>query len=110
MKLWSASGTLLHTWKDHCYIDVVGSTDGNYIAFNAGGTNSVHVINLENNEIFKSFEEEDRIRSMAMSKDGKFLLINSSCITPMINLWDIEGEKIIQSFHGHKQEKYILRC
>lgn len=45
-----------------------------------------------------------------MSKDGKFVLANCSDSNPVINLWSISQNKIVQQYTGHKQSKYVLKC
>lgn len=89
MKLWSVDGTLLHTWKDFWYIDVVWNKENNLIWFHAG-SNKIKVLDLDTKLIVASFEEEEKIRSISMSGDGKFLLTNWSEVNPAINLWSID--------------------
>lgn len=107
MKMWSKDGTLLHTWNTNCYIDVVNNRENGLIAYYTGS--KINIIDLETKEVVKSLEEEEKVRSITMSHDGKYLLANCSDIHPVINLWHIEQAKIIQRYMGHKQSKYVLK-
>jgi WD repeat-containing protein 26 len=89
MKLWSVDGTLLHTWKDFWYIDVVWSRENNLVCFHAG-SNKIKVLDLDSKQIVISLEEDEKIRSISMSSDGKFLLTNWSEVNPAINLWSLD--------------------
>lgn len=50
------------------------------------------------------------MRSLTLSADGKFLLSNCSDKDPVIHLWNIDKEEIVQSYKGHSQSKYVLKC
>mmetsp|Transcript_39914 Transcript_39914/g.45802 ORF Transcript_39914/g.45802 Transcript_39914/m.45802 type:complete len:109 (-) Transcript_39914:406-732(-) len=108
MKLWTIEGATLHTWKDFWYIDVASNRQNNLVCIQIS-SNKIKIIDLDSKEIVKSLDEDDKIRSISMSRDGKFLLVNCSEVNPVINLWSIEHEKIIQKFTGHKQSKYVLK-
>lgn len=108
MKLWSLEGTLLHTWTDHRYIDVVGNRTNNLIAFYTGSM--IKILDIDTKEVVKDLEEEDKVRSITMSKDGEYVLANCSESEPEIKLWSIEHGRVIQKYTGHKQSKYVLKC
>jgi hypothetical protein len=49
----------------------------------------------------------DAITSFALSKDGKYCLLNLS--TQEVVLLDLHKKKVIQKYIGHKQNKFVIR-
>lgn len=109
MKLWDLNGTCLHTWDTDRYIDVVCNPENNLIAYYTGS--GINVLDIESKQVVAKLEETGKVRSITMSKDGKYVLANSNDKDEKarINLWNIEQEKIVQSYIGHIQEKYVLK-
>lgn len=54
--------------------------------------------------------EKNVITSADISKDGKYLIVNTSFKYPELHKWDLETFEIVQIYSGHKQEKFMLRC
>lgn len=111
MKMWSKDGTLLHTWTEDRYIDVVCNRSNNNIAYYTGS--QIWILNTDTKEIIKTLDEQDKVRSITMSLDGKYLLANTTekedNTTAVIHLWNIETGKIIQQYTGHVHDKYVLK-
>jgi WD40 repeat protein len=55
-------------------------------------------------------EEKDTIRSICLSKDGRYLLSNTSDKTPTIYLWDLFKREKVNKYRGHKQDMNIIEC
>ncbi len=64
---------------------------------------------LSLNTLFK-IVEKDNLISFDISQRGYYIITNTSFKFPKINLWDVEGNKILKSFAGHTQERFIIRC
>lgn len=111
MKMWSVQDkACLKTWDTYYFTDLATGYEGNHFAFLAGGTNTVHFVNVQTREIEHKIEEEDKVRSITMSRNGKYLLSNFSESNPTINLWNVSNRKHIQKYTGHVQSKYILNA
>jgi WD40 repeat protein len=52
----------------------------------------------------------DTVTSIALSRDGRYLLANESLKMPRIVLYDLNRKEVVHRFRGHKQEMFILRC
>eukprot|EP01017_Pseudomicrothorax_dubius_P029662 TRINITY_DN3625_c0_g2_i1.p1 TRINITY_DN3625_c0_g2~~TRINITY_DN3625_c0_g2_i1.p1 ORF type:complete len:183 (+),score=34.14 TRINITY_DN3625_c0_g2_i1:102-650(+) len=57
-----------------------------------------------------TLQESDSILSTALSRDNKFLIVNTSFKVPEIHLWSLATFEIVKTYRGHVQEKFILRC
>lgn len=123
--MWTREGQLLHTWNANCYIDVVNNPENNLIAYYTG--NNINILSIDTKEVVKTLytgnnlfnirykflypnTDDEKVRSITMSRDGQYLLANCSESDPVINLWNISQNKIVQKYAGHKQNKYILKC
>lgn len=54
--------------------------------------------------------EKDIVISAEISKNGKYMIINTSFKYPELHKWDLETFEILQIYSGYKQEKFMLRC
>lgn len=57
--------------------------------------------------------ESVSITSLALSSDGRFLLVNTSSSdveSPEIHIWDLAEERLCQKFKGFKQKRYVIRA
>jgi len=45
-------------------------------------------------------DEQATVISMDLSKDGKFLLVNTSFSTPELHLWQLERRTIVGKYTG----------
>ena len=85
----------------------------------AATTNSILFYNLDNKEKgdhtpVDSIHMNDVIISCAISKldYGRYILVNSSKATPVLNLFKLTNEKkeIERKFFGHRQERFTIKC
>ncbi len=47
---------------------------------------------------------------MALSRDGRHLLTNTSFKFPALHLWDIQATSLQGSYFGHKQQRFEVEC
>ena len=52
----------------------------------------------------------DKVFSISLSKDGRFLLCNVSFEQPRIEMYDLNRKEVVQKFKGHKQQIYLIKC
>jgi len=48
--------------------------------------------------------------SAEITRDGRYMLLNTSFKYPELHKWDLINFEIVQIFSGHFQEKFMLRC
>lgn len=74
--------------------------------------NSVMFYNDNLSTLINKHQLNDVIVSCSISKKdkGKYLLVNSSKATPMIELIDISSFKVIGKYFGHRQDKFNIKC
>jgi tricorn protease-like protein len=105
------NGSCLHTWDTDRYIDVVCNYENSLIAYYTGS--EIAVLDIETKQVVTKLEETGKVRSITMSQDGKYILANSNDkndnTKARINLWNIESAKVVQTYVGHIQEKYVLK-
>jgi len=100
---------ILHTFDSHYYfINLVSCRQNNVVAYYVGS--KICILDLDTKNVVKSLDEDDKVREMSMSSDGKYIITNWSNDDPVINLWSIDKGKIIQKYKGHTQDKYVLKC
>jgi WD40 repeat protein len=111
MKMWSKEGVLLHTWNTDRYVDLVCNRVDNNVAYYTGSI--ICILNTDTKAIIKTLDEQDKVRSITMSLDGKYLLANTTekeeNATAVIHLWNIETNMIVQQYSGHVHDKYVLK-
>ena len=74
--------------------------------------NSVMFYNDNLTTVLNTHQLNDVIVSCAISKTdkGKYILVNSSKATPMIELIDVSSFTVIGKYFGHRQDKFNIKC
>ena len=77
-----------------------------------GHVHQIKILNLRDiNMEFDSIDKSKNICSIAMSKDGHHLLVNSDRQSPCIDLYElINPPRHVKSFTGHKQRNFMIEC
>ncbi|KAI8605976.1 WD40-repeat-containing domain protein [Dissophora ornata] len=96
-------GDVVHSWPFPVR-DLAISGDGKTLVAMAGPF--INVISLEDFNEINKFEETDGVTAISLSKDGQFLLVNT---TLKIHLWSLAEGRIIRNFSGHKQGLFVIR-
>lgn len=68
---------------------------------------------LEEPELSYEVETSDTVTSMALTKDGKHLLLNVSFKEPRLELYNLNGGRanLVRKYKGgHEQSMFVLRC
>ena len=56
-------------------------------------------------------EASDTLLSIALSKDGRYLLANLSFKLPRLEIYDLDRKgEVVARYRGHKQEMFIVKC
>ena len=110
--LWNINGDIIHKWSGMRIHDLAITKCGEkMIAMSEKRVVVFSIKNLSPSEtdspILQTLIESDSITSMTISRDSKYLLVNMS--TQEIHLWDIELQKIIKKYNGHKQGRFVIR-
>jgi WD40 repeat protein len=82
-----------------------------YILIVSATTNSILIFNYLDKSEVSTIKLNDAIISCGISKQdkGKYLLVNSSKATPVINLICIESKNILRKYFGHRQERFSIK-
>ncbi|KAG0198512.1 hypothetical protein BGX28_008047 [Mortierella sp. GBA30] len=112
MFLMSTAGDVLRSW--HFPVrDLAISSDGKTLVV-MGGT-IIRLINLVDMSEISKLEESDSITAINLSKDGQYLLVNTTirpAQQPMrrdIHLWNLAEGRIVQKYSGYKQGMFVIR-
>jgi len=84
----------------------------NFVIAVSATTNSILLYDIATKTEVEKIPINDVIISCAISKldGGKFLLVNSSKATPVLNLYNLEICKNERKYFGHRQERFINKC
>eukprot|EP01016_Furgasonia_blochmanni_P001966 TRINITY_DN1077_c0_g1_i7.p1 TRINITY_DN1077_c0_g1~~TRINITY_DN1077_c0_g1_i7.p1 ORF type:complete len:683 (+),score=130.07 TRINITY_DN1077_c0_g1_i7:1-2049(+) len=110
LNLWTSSGEKLWTMKTNRVSDLLVENEGKILFAICASFHRILVIDLQKREEIKNIEEKDVIISASMSKDNRFLLVNTSYKNPELHLWCLKSFEMVQRYTGHFQEKYMIRC
>ncbi|KAF9318920.1 hypothetical protein BG003_010336 [Podila horticola] len=112
MLLMSDQGDVRYTWPFPVR-DVAVSPDGRTLI--AMGGTIIRIISLDDMSELKKLEESDSITAISLSRDGRYLLANTTAKPAHppqqreIHLWNLEEGRIERRYVGHKQGRYIIR-
>ncbi|KAK3827521.1 MAG: WD40-repeat-containing domain protein [Benniella sp.] len=101
--LMSTSGDVLHSWQ-YPVQDLAISEDGKILVVMCGII--IRVINLVDMTEIRKLDESDGIMAISLSKDGQYLLVNT---TPKIHLWSLTEGRIVRKYSGFKQGLFVIR-
>ncbi|RKP22026.1 WD40 repeat-like protein, partial [Rozella allomycis CSF55] len=104
--LWNIDGSKHHIWTGLRVTDVCVLKDGLRALFTANETKII-LVNLENFEFVCTIQESDSISSLKLSGDSSNFLVNLA--SQEIHLWNIEQRKLVSTYVGHKQGRYVVR-
>ena len=94
--------------------DVAVSRDGQRLIATFSD-NVIQTFDTTTKEPVSSVQESVSITSLFLSKDDKYLLVNTNSHEdpdmeePEIHIWDMRKMKVEQKFRGFKQTKYVIR-
>ncbi|KAJ3286561.1 hypothetical protein HDU79_006404 [Rhizoclosmatium sp. JEL0117] len=104
--LWSVEGHVLHKWNGVRVTDLNITSDGKKMV--TISDKRVRVFDLVSKEEIASLQEHDAITSICVAQNGRFALVNVSACQE-IHLWDMEENRVLRKFMGHKQSRFVIR-
>ncbi|OMH84571.1 WD repeat-containing protein 26 [Zancudomyces culisetae] len=107
MFMWSVEGKILHSWNVPRIHDLSVSSDGTKILV-ADNENKILLFNFATKTPYSAIKEVSNILSISFALDSKFALVGVQ--NSQLHLWDLEAQKIILTYDGHKQGTYVSRC
>jgi len=110
MILWNKKGELMEKIKHSRVLDLVVAESGNLVYAVCAGSYKIGVFDIQKKKDINQILEKDVIISTTITKDGKFLLVNTSYKNPELHLWSLVNYELVQRYTGHVQEKYMIRC
>lgn len=75
--------------------------------------NRIQIFDTATKQVLLGMTETVSITSLALSMDGRYLLVNTSSNDverPEIHIWDLVEEQLCQKFKGFKQKRYVIRA
>ncbi|KAF9426877.1 hypothetical protein BGZ94_005875 [Podila epigama] len=110
--LMSTSGEVLHSWTIPVR-DLAITSDGKTLV--ATNNTTIRLISLVDMVETKKFEEMDDITAICLSKDNRYLLVNTTVKPtqlPMlreVHLWDLQEGKVKHKYAGYQQGRFVIR-
>jgi WD40 repeat protein len=84
--------------------DILYSDDRDLLIISCFASKSIVLFDIMNKvEVYK-FTTNDNILSMSLNRTGKYLLVNTSTISPMIAMFNLQTKTNERNFFGHRQE------
>ncbi|KAL4558614.1 hypothetical protein LXL04_036815 [Taraxacum kok-saghyz] len=107
--MWDTQGNEIKAWRGARMpkvLDIAVTPNGEYL-ITVFSDKDIRVLNLGTN-CERVITEEHPITSLAVSGDGRCLIVNLN--SQEIHMWDVEGvwEKPLR-YKGHRQCKYVIR-
>ena len=105
--IWDVTGRQLDSWKghsEHHIHDMSVTPDGSRII--TISDKHIRIYNLET-KLEQIISEEKSVTSLSVSGDGKLALVN--LLNQEIHLWDIEDNRLLFKYVGHRQKRYVIR-
>ncbi|KAI8077812.1 WD40-repeat-containing domain protein [Halteromyces radiatus] len=109
LRLWSINGDLISELEEQRIVDMAMNVNGNRLVI-IGLDKKLNVYDVDGLNLTKirDIQEEGSIASLALTKDGRYALVNIQ-ETQEIHLWDLLGQRVIRKYQGLKQGAYIIR-
>mmetsp|Transcript_23569 Transcript_23569/g.65057 ORF Transcript_23569/g.65057 Transcript_23569/m.65057 type:complete len:410 (+) Transcript_23569:1001-2230(+) len=121
--LWHIGGDVVQKWHGIRVADMAVTGDGATLIMAHGaqlsfrtvtqiGDGRPSIVGIERHTLQEGdIEESEAITSIALSSDSRLLLVNLG--TANIHLWQMEadgaGRRMLQSYSGHKQGRFVIR-
>eukprot|EP01089_Gocevia_fonbrunei_P011934 TRINITY_DN2677_c0_g1_i1.p1 TRINITY_DN2677_c0_g1~~TRINITY_DN2677_c0_g1_i1.p1 ORF type:complete len:436 (+),score=66.54 TRINITY_DN2677_c0_g1_i1:516-1823(+) len=114
--LWDTEGNLVRVWRWPMsqIRDLAVSGDGELMVV-VGQGEKIHLFNLKDESKDFIVENVGNIISVALSEDGKWLLVNVSMTSggvstdQEIHLWNVNEKNLVNKYKGYKVGKYVIR-
>ncbi|KAG0326134.1 hypothetical protein BG004_003035 [Podila humilis] len=103
MLLMATSGDVVHSWPMSLR-DLAITSDGKTVI--AAGNTHIHRISLEDMTELSLYEEMDDITAISLSKDDRYLLVNT---TVKVHMWDLREGRIKRRYSGYQQGRFVIR-
>ncbi|KAF9202396.1 hypothetical protein BGZ49_007430 [Haplosporangium sp. Z 27] len=110
--LMNTAGDVIRSWQFPVR-DLAISANGKSLVVMGGIM--IRIINLEDMNEISKLEETDGITAISLSKDGQYLLVNTTSKPaqfPMqreIHLWSLSEGRIVRKYSGYKQGRFVIR-
>lgn len=111
------NAVVLASLETRCYLDLaiassrlVAKGQRHFLVFNLGGSDDPLREAFEDEDSQFEIEAEDLLFRISLSKDGRYLLANTSFEDPRIDLFDLNRKEIVKKYRGHRQQLYLLKC
>lgn len=80
--------------------DMLVTRDGKYLLTLTCNKYQINIIGLDNMSEVASIKEKHMIASMALSRNEKYLFVNTSFSRPAIHVWTMPKPQLVQKWTG----------
>ncbi|KAK1442733.1 wd repeat protein 26-related protein [Babesia gibsoni] len=99
--------------KKKCNIDarirsLTVNHEGKYAYFSTPDC-TLHVLNLHTFKEYNPLHENATITMLTCSALYNQVLVSVAGQHPVLRLWDMDNRRLIQTYHGHREERYVLK-
>jgi len=108
--LWDQRGEQIAKINSPRIVDLMITSDGKTLYSICAAAPKIIVTDLNKRNEIHQIKEKSLICSAALSRDNRFLIVNTSFTFPEIHLWSLENYELVQSYTGHFQEKFRIGC
>ncbi|CAO3612600.1 unnamed protein product [Cunninghamella blakesleeana] len=107
--LWNSDGELIQQWNELRIVDMSLNLAGNRLVV-MGYDQNIIVYDVNGLRITKisEFQEQSEVRTLTLSKDGRYALINLPRLNN-IHLWDLEEQSIVKKYEILNQAEFVIR-
>ncbi|AFZ81121.1 WD-repeat domain-containing protein [Theileria equi strain WA] len=102
-------GKTLHKWSFESRIRALTINKDGTLAIFATIDRVLRVWNLIEMKETTSIPESAAITTLTCSKLFNQVLVSVAGNSPVMRLWDIDEKRIVQTYRGHREDRYVLR-
>ena len=111
--LWTVGGCLVSVWTFGGRVTDLGILQASGLLASVAGEREITLINVKNEECWHDeplkLTETHPIVALTSSALRNELLAATARNPPTLHLWDLTGRRILQTYRGHSQGKFVLR-
>lgn len=115
LRLWHVDGTQLHQWEFPGRIQDLAVTQSGTHAVVVNSDRNLKVLDVISRRELPALPDGDAITSICASRLRDDVLVNvahqvsSSQKAPVIRLWDVASQRVVQRYLGHSQGRFVVR-
>ncbi|CDR95184.1 WD domain, G-beta repeat containing protein, putative [Babesia bigemina] len=94
----------------NCRIRTIAVNKDGTLAIGASPDRLTHLIDIATFRELPPLPEHSNVTMVACSALHNQVLLSVAGRYPVIRLWDLDERRVIQTYRGHREDRFILRC